>query len=391
MKIKLVILFILGAAYTGWAQELPYFIEYALEHHPRLKATEAEYYSTESAEHEISRLEDPSISAGYNVLSEGMEDWNVGINQSFNWFGTTKAKRNESKLRTDQKEIELQKVAKEIEIEVSTRYYDLQRLDESIEIQQEIIENYKELEDLSTNNLSVSKGTMADVIRAQMGRENAEVELEKLRLERKGKAFSFNNVIRRNPTDTVEIQSVNYNRKSLLKKAETHPEIESLNLQIEESGFRDKVLHKASLPKLGLGVEYMKMKPNGQELMPILSVSLPIFRKKYKAQKETNAWQREALEYKKEALQTEIDSEREKLWSQLKKDEQEYGLIKRQLENASRAKDLLMGYYSTSGEDFREVLEIEREQAKYQLELARLKAELLSGAKALEYFNWTEN
>src|SRR5699024_7420236 len=148
-------------------------------------------------------------------------------------------------------------------------------------------------------------GTMSDVIRVEMERKKAEAELKKLRLEWKKKASGFNRSIRRNPADSIEIHQVSYLKHRSFSDETAHPELEKLKLQIEENELIESSIHKGSLPKIGVGVEYIKMKPSGEELMPMLSFSLPIFRKKYNAQKKTNELEREALEYEKQAKQIE--------------------------------------------------------------------------------------
>jgi len=391
MKFRILVIVFFGWLSAVQAQELSYFVEHAFQHHPQLKSAEAEIKAAESTETGITWLQDPDLSVGYNLLSGGMQDWSVGIHQNFDWFGTTKIEKKQSRLRTHQKEIDLNRLKKQVEIEVSSEYYELQRIINSIEVQKEIIRNYKDLESLSTNNLAVSKGTMSDVIRVEMERKKAEAELKKLRLEWKKKASGFNRSIRRNPADSIEIHQVSYLKHRSFSDETAHPELEKLKLQIEENELIESSIHKGSLPKIGVGVEYIKMKPSGEELMPMLSFSLPIFRKKYNAQKKTNELEREALEYEKQAKQIEVDTKRENLFNEVAQTELELELIDEQVKAIENAKELLIAYYSTSGNDFKEDLEIEREEAQYKLERIRLETELLTRIKSLEYYNRTGN
>ena len=128
---------------------------------------------------------------------------------------------------------------------------------------------------------------------------------------------SFNRLLNR--SDSLEIIAttlasptyfeINNNPDSLLSD---HPKIVALEQQIAAAIIDENVARKNGLPQIGVGIDYMIIQPidgsnvknNGKDaLMPMVSLSLPIFRKKYKSQiREIQLYQKQ-LSFQKTELQ----------------------------------------------------------------------------------------
>lgn len=85
----------------------------------------------------------------------------------------------------------------------------------------------------------------------------------------------------------------------------------ALQRQLASLEAQQQVVQKEGLPVVGLGVDYsilskydtMTMANNGQDaVMPMLSISLPIFRSKYKAKQKEVTFQVESKIHEQEAL-----------------------------------------------------------------------------------------
>ena len=93
------------------------------------------------------------------------------------------------------------------------------------------------------------------------------------------------------------------------------PKLVQLDRQKEAFEAQKMVAIKEGYPKIGLGLDYSivakryvpDLAMNGQDaIMPMISVSLPIFRKKYKAAQKEVELMIKGTEYEKEAIQNNL-------------------------------------------------------------------------------------
>ena len=121
---------------------------------------------------------------------------------------------------------------------------------------------------------------------------------------------------------------------------------------------------------LGLGLDYTIMSTtpmgmpemNGEDaIMPMLSVSLPIFRKKYRAMRKEAEFMATAMEQEGQRQQNELRSQYELSLFELKKAETLIDLYNRQIESSEQARSLLISAYSTATGNFDEVLRMNQD------------------------------
>lgn len=369
------------------AQDLEYFVEMAKENHPLLTSKSADYEAERTKIKQVSALKDPVLSAGYNVLSEGMEKAKVSLMQNFSWFGTAKHQRAVAKAGAQSVAYDLEALKKQIEVDISQLYYELQAAGKTLKVKQEYLEVYRALEEIANDNVETSNGSMADVIRVQVKKYAAQSDIKKLRLKQENISYAINKLVGRNYSDTIIVKPVTYKPVEItVDSIENHPEIEAIDAKIEQSNELTKAVHKSSLPQLGIGVEYMRMNPSGNELMPMISVSVPIFRKKYKAQKKETEWRKKSLEAQKEWKEDEFYRERNQLESELEAAEIERESLYKQQQKIEEVYRLTLNYYSTSGKEFKDVLELKEEELAFQVDLIENNTKLLKLVKQIEYY-----
>jgi outer membrane protein TolC len=101
---------------------------------------------------------------------------------------------------------------------------------------------------------------------------------------------------------------------------------------------------------------------NGQDaIMPMFSVSLPIFRKKYKAAEKEAELMQEAAIQNKEARENQLLSEFEQTVYDLNKADKLLKLYERQIESSNQANRLLVSAFSNNDGDFEEVLQMNQD------------------------------
>lgn len=131
---------------------------------------------------------------------------------------------------------------------------------------------------------------------------------------------------------------------------------------------RESQLRMAQLmgrPMFGVGLNYMIFKPRPDDgmqmggenmIMPMVSVTLPIYRKKYNAAKKEAEFSQQAAVYQKEATERELFTELENLLYQYQSAVSRINLLKDQITLTEQTIRLLTTNYSVSGTGIDEII-----------------------------------
>jgi len=131
---------------------------------------------------------------------------------------------------------------------------------------------------------------------------------------------------------------------------------------------------KMGLPMLGVGVNYMLNQQregadpmmNGKDMvMPMVSVSIPIYRKKYRAMGEEARLMQEASAKQSQSLQNQLRVQSQSLSKDLADAKRRMLLYKEQEELAQTSTELLLAAFSGTGDNFEEVLRMQSKQLDY--------------------------
>lgn len=370
-------------------QSLEYFVDLTLENHPKIKAKNLQLQAYQNRESQITFYQDPVLSGAYNVVSNSMEKFNISLMQNFSWFGTEKSQKSANKHAVLSLEYGLVSYKKQIEITVSEFYFQLWETEELLKLQKQNVDMFSQLRNLANNKLASAGGTMVDVIRAELARENNQIEIDVLEQKKQALARNLNIISGRNPEEKIETEELQYASNSLENDLDIHPQIMEINHKIEESREVIKAIQKESLPVLGIGVEYMRMEPDRNEFMPMVSVSLPVFRKRYKAKIAEAELLSESTEYEKKWIENQLIRNRIRLKSEISQAEVELAHYDKQIQKAKQAKELLTNYYSSSGENFEEIVRLQQKELNYKISKIKTKSRVLQLLKEWEFLNNT--
>lgn len=118
-------------------------------------------------------------------------------------------------------------------------------------------------------------------------------------------------------------------------------------------------------PMLGAGVNYMPFKPRIEDgmsmggndmIMPMVTMTLPIYRKKTNAKIKEAELRQEAVRFNKENTLNQLEISWSKAFRDLEDANRKVRLYEQQLELAKQNLSLLLTAYATNGQDFEEVL-----------------------------------
>ena len=379
---KILIISILFMAYNVVGQSINEYYTIAAENNPELKAKYKEFEAAMQKIPQVSSLPDPNLSMGYFISPVetrlGPQNMRFSLTQMFPWFGTLKAQKYATTLMAESKYQAFLNTKNQLYSQVATAYYPLYELLKLKDIEQEnikILESYKNIANAKFEN---GKGSLVDVLRVDIMLKDAQTNLDILTKKEPSLTSWFNSILNRPYDEKVVVSKdlqimelpMEYRKDSIT----TNPILQELELKKQASEVAIEVARKQGLPKLGLGLDYVlvgkgmnNFPDSGKDIiMPMVSVSLPIFRKKYNAATKEAKLMQESYSFQKEAYENKLNGTYYKLVFELEKERDLLKLYEGQVLTLSKSLNLLFAYYSNANKDFEEVLRMQQELLKYQ-------------------------
>lgn len=392
-----VFLFISSVSY---AQNLQDYFQIAQEQNPELQAKKFEFEAAMQRVPQVASLSDPSVSLGVFVSAVetrvGAQRARLSLTQMFPWFGTLEARRNAAAAEAQVKFYAWLDAQNELYYDIQKLYYELYELEERIAILKDNLKYLDAYEELAQTKVAAGEGALADVVRVQLQRNELETNIKLLEDKRRPLQIAFNKLLHRGEVeaiilpDTLLLPIADFLPDSL----NANPKLTRLDAQNQALALQQQVIAKDRMPKIGAGLDYvvvqkrtdLDLPDNGKDvLMPMVTVTLPIWRKKYDAMEQEVALMQQANDASKTNVSNQLASE----WAQAQYDlstaEQRIALFSKQVATTQTILDLLTTAYANSGKAFEEVLRTEQSLVQYRLltEEARL-SYLLAFAK-MEY------
>lgn len=375
---------LLGFQMIAFTQTLDDYFRVAAENNPGLQAKFKSFEASLQKIAQVNSLPDPTLSFGYFLLPVetrvGPQRARFSLTQMFPWFGTLKAQERAATLLAEAKYQEFLDARNKLRFQVAAAYYPLYELQKLIAIEEEnnrILMSYKEIATVRFEN---NRGSMVDVLRVDIMLKDAGTNLSILNQKKKPLETRFNKILNRNERDAVALLDSlfvidieeGYRKDSLLL---SNPLLAELELRVKASEALEEAAIKQGLPKLGVGIDYiiigerpdMTFPGNGKDaLMPMVTVSLPIFRGKYKAAEKEAQLMQESFSLQKEEAANKLITSYEMTWFELQKQAELIALYEEQIKESKQSLNLIFSAYGNSGKDFEEVLRMQQQILKYQ-------------------------
>ncbi|WP_046758208.1 MULTISPECIES: TolC family protein [Kordia] len=369
---------------TSNAQQLEILINEALANNPEIQKFEIQYKRVSEKVNEVNTLPNTEFGVGYFVSEPetrtGSQRFKVSAKQMLPWFGTISSREDYISALADTKYQDIVIAKRKLMASVSQSYYDLY----ANQAKQHVIsDNIKLLETYETMALTfveVGKASAVDVLRLQI-RQNDLRQLKNV-LQRKylAEQTNFNNFLNRDNTINVSVlDSLTIPMKDFKFNSENlsiHPELvkfDKLYQSIEKSELLNQ---KESSPMIGFGLDYinvserpdMNFSDNGKDIvMPMVSVSIPIFNKKYKSQTKQNELEQQEITAQKQERLNTLETLLSKAINERISARISYATQTKNLKQAKDAEEILIKSYETGTIDFNDVLDIQELQLKFQI------------------------
>ncbi len=251
---------------------------------------------------------------------------------------------------------------------------------------------------------------MSDVLRIRLETIEIENTIESLQAQIKAEKAKFNALLDQEVQTAITVPQAIEKVPFFLTDEEAQTMIETNNpmlamLTEEGLAYRAKAEmdKKMSYPMLGLGVQYMIIGKtndamlamgdmNGKDMiMPMVTLSLPIFRKKYKAQQEEGKkWWKSSEEKYKDTYNTLVASYYS-FKNQVEDAERTITLLEKQSTLAETTFNLIVKEFVTGKSDLTNVIQVQRQLLDYQLKKAEAIANYNTLVASIENITATPN
>jgi outer membrane protein TolC len=262
---------------------------------------------------------------------------------------------------------------------VKTTYFELFELNQKEQLLVENIEILKTFESLALNELENNRSTMVDVLKIRMEKNELLNQLSTVQENLSAKKIAFNLLLNRDEKSTVlVVENVNiiYSEDFNKEQISDNPkllQLENLKNASEKSELATK---KEGLPTIGIGLDYgfienravENLADNGKDIvMPMVTVSFPLFSKKYSSKQKQLQLEQKAIETTKVNTYNQLQTVFENAKSKLSNSKVSIATQIKNINEAESAKKVLLAAYETSKIDFEQLLEIQQLQLKFQL------------------------
>ena len=388
-KSKIKTVFVLCALCLGLSaqsQELETLIDVALNNNPEIQKFEFKYKRASEKVNEVNTIPNTEFGVGY-FMSEpetrtGAQRFKVSAKQMIPWFGTITSRESYVSALADAKYEDIVIAKRKLMAAVSQSYYNLYANKAKQKVLLQNIELLKTYETLALNSVEVGKASAVDVLRLQMRQNEMQQLKDVLSQQFLAEQTNLNTLLNRENEvfvtviDSLMMPSEDFEINS--ERLALHPELlkyDKLYQSIEQSELLNQ---KESSPMIGFGLDYisvserpdMNFSDNGKDIvMPMVSLSIPIFNKRHKSQTQQNEFEQQEITVEKQERWNALENLLSKAITERVSARISYATQTKNLKQAKDAEEILIKSYETGTINFNDVLDIQELQLKFQLNL----------------------
>jgi len=382
------------------SDSLFYYLEIAAKNNPVVLQKFNEYQAALQKIPQAGSLSDPELSLGAFLspmeLVNGNQVADIRLMQMFPWFGVLKSAKDEMSLMANAK-FELFRDAKlQVFYDVQRTWYELYKVQKDISISEKNIEILKIIERLALvkfkaassmqtgpmGSSSVNSG-LADLYRIQIEVGELENNIALLKNQRNTIKAQFNSYLNRPVAypvfipETISQDSLGLSLISVSDSMLIHnPMLGMLEYEKQSIEARKKMVSRMSYPMVGLGLNYSLINKSGMSassmngkdmIMPMITVSLPIYRKKYIAMQNEADLLKRATSQNYQATANSLQTEYYQAVQLYQDAQRRVKLLHNQYQLASKSLDLMLKSFGASASGLTDVLRIHQQTLDYEL------------------------
>ena len=383
----LLTIFLVSSAFCQTAEKAQTLLEYIQEaeaNNPEIQAFEVRYSIAEEKKNEVNSLPNTEFSAGYFVVPTetrtGTQIGKFSAKQMMPWFGTITARENYASSLAEAEFVSIVIAKRKLALSVSQSYYQLYEIRAQQAVLEENIQLLNTYEQLALTSIEVGKASAVDVLRLQIRQNELQQDKEVLEEAFLSERIAFNKLLNRNEDSPIlvvqSLELIEDEAAFIKENMQLHPEILKYD-KLYESVAQSELLNQSEgKPSIGLGFDYIalsertdiEISKNGTDIfMPTLSVSVPIFNKRYKSISKQNDLRQQELQLQKDERLNVLQTAFAKAKGLRNQARIKYTTQVKNLKQAKDAEEILISSYETGTIDFNNVLDIQELQLKFAM------------------------
>lgn len=389
MKINLIIVGLFITINAGAQDSLSFYLTMAAKNNPAVLQKYSEYQAAFQKIPQVGSLPDPELNMGVFLspmeLVSGNQVADLRLMQMFPWFGTLRAAKDEMSLMANAK-YELFRDAKlQVFYDVQSVWYELYKVRRNILISQKNIDILRTIERLALVKFRTAPlgngSSLADVYRIQFEVGDLENNIALLKNQQNTLVAQFNSYLNRpviSPvslpdtllSDTLEIPLLAVSDSMLTN----NPMLGMLQYEQQSLDSRKKMVTKMGYPMIGLGVNYSVINKNemstssmnGKDMiMPMVTLTLPIYRKKYRAMQTEADLLKDATAQNYTASANSLKTEYYQAVQLYQDAQRRVRLYGSQSLLAGKSLDIMIKSFTVSGSGLTDILRIRQQTLDY--------------------------
>ena len=401
MKKALIIIIGLSAVGLVRAQTLQSYIDEAEANNPEVQAFEIRYNISKEKVAEVNSLPNSEVSAGIFVSEPetrtGAQKAKFSVKQMLPWFGTITARENYASSLAEVDYLDIAITKRKLRLAVSQSYYNFYAIKRKTEVLEQNNKLLKTYEQLALTAVEVGNASAVDVLRLQIRQNELQEQKEILLQELHSERNVLNNLLNRDEAMEIEVVDslvVNIDYVQATAEIGLHPELEKYDRLYNSVEQSEALNQKEANPNLGFGLDYiavserpdMTFNDNGKDiLMPMVSLSIPIFNNKYKSRSLQNELRQEEINAQKANRRNLLESILSAAIHNREAARIKYNTQLKNLNQAKDAEEILIKNYETGTIDFNELLDIQELQLKFQINQIEAVKNYYSQMAAINY------
>jgi outer membrane protein, heavy metal efflux system len=408
IKYMLTVLILSGSLLAHAQDLLDSYLVQAADNNLGLKGKFSEYMAALEKVPQVGALPDPQVAFGYFVqpveTKVGPQQARFSIGQMFPWFGTLSAKEDVATQMAKAKYEMFKEAKSKLFYNVKSTWYNLYFTNSAIKITRENIDILNTFQKLALVKIEAGKASAVDEIRVEMEILDLENQLSLLLDKLNTQKVAFNNLLNIDSSTDVRIPELLdtlemvFSRQAILDSIRDNNH-QVLNLEFQEASYEYQqiVAKKMGKPDFSIGLDYivtgessnsaLPASESGKDaiLLPKVGISIPLYRKKYTSMVKEAVLMQEATQDQKIDKINVLETVYEKANTDYQDSKRRVSLHQKQLELAHKALRILESEYATDGENFEEILRMERQVLMHSLELEKSRSDLNASIAFINY------
>jgi len=386
-------------------QTLPEYLRLACENNPGLRSEYRQYLAALERSAQVRALPDPLLTAG--LLLKPAERYmgdqlaEIQLMQMIPWFGTLRAAAREMELMAGSRFQVFLEARNILVFQVRKSWFELFLLEKEITLYREHIAILQSLERIALERFAgaeTGRG-MVDSLRLSMEIRELESELALLEDSLRVKAAEFNQLLNREISqrivlpetlDRLELPGSLEEIKAAIQQ--NNPELKMLEKEAGALKARESMSRAMGLPMVGLGIKYeiFRKRPGAENvmtgknmLMPMISLSVPLWRKKINAAVNEARILESAIQDKLQQVRRRLEVGFEEARRDLLDADRRIRLFYELVELTGRIENIMRAEYVAAEQDFSDVLGVRRKLLDLRLSIVRAEVDWNKAAARL--------